>query len=76
MLAGIKALQVTHNVVDVNAPNPLRTFRCGAVRFFNNKNPKGVVRPGWKWDTNGHYDEPETLAEDAFILTLLQRRKR
>ena len=76
MLAGIKELQVSDNIVEVNARNPLRTYRCGAVRFFNNTDWGGQVRPGWKWDTNGHYDEPETLAEDAFILSLLLKRKR
>ena len=76
MLAGIKELQVSYNIVEVNARNPLRTYRCGAVRFFNNTDWGGQVRPGWKWDTNGHYDEPETLAEDAFILSLLLKRKR
>lgn len=75
-LAGIAQLQVTHNALALNAPNPLRTLRCGTVRFFNNQKPGGAVIAGWKWDVNGHYDEPATLAEDAFILRMLHRKKR
>jgi hypothetical protein len=74
-LAGIKHLEVIHNVLDLNTRNPLRTFRGGPARFFNNKQPGGKVVPGWKWDTDGHYDEPETVLEDAFILWLLRKRK-
>jgi len=73
-LAGIAQVQVTNNVVDLNASNPMRTFRCGTVRFFNNRKYSTII-PGWKWDVNGHYDEPETLAEDAFIMWMLQRRR-
>jgi hypothetical protein len=73
-LAGIGRLHVLHNVVEVNAWHPLQTFRCGTVRFFNNTKPNGNVVAGWQWDTDGHYDEPETLAEDAFILWLLRRK--
>jgi len=75
-LTGIKHLQVTHNMVDLNARNALRTFRCGKVRFYNNKKPGGGIVPGWKGDTNGHYDEPATIAEDAFIMWILRKGKR
>jgi hypothetical protein len=74
-LAGIKYLHVTHNVLEVNPTPSQKTFRCGIVRFFNNKRPDGVLRRGWKGDTNGYYDEPESVAEDAFVLSFLQRRK-
>jgi hypothetical protein len=76
MLSGIKQLHVTHNLVEIYPRNPLRTYRCGMARFFNNKKPNGTIVPGWKWDTDGHYDEPETLIEDAFILALLLKGKR
>ncbi len=76
LLAGIKQLHVTHNLVEVNARQPLRTFRCGTVRYFNNKKLDGTIVPGGIADGDGHYDEPETLAEDAFILSLLLKRRR
>jgi hypothetical protein len=75
-LAGIKQLHVTHNVVDLNAPNKLRTFRIGMARFFHNNRPDGEVIAGWKGDTDCHYDEPEVIAEDAFLLSMLTRRRR
>ena len=75
-LAGIKQLHVTHNVVDLNAPNKLRTFRCGTVRFFHNTRPDGEFITGWLGDFNNHYDEPGSLAEDAFILSLFKTRRR
>jgi hypothetical protein len=75
-LAGIKQLHVTHNVVDLNAPNKLRTFRIGTARFFHNNRPDGEIIAGWKGDTDCHYDEPEVIAEDAFLLSMLTRRRR
>ena len=76
-LAGIKQVHIRHNVLELKARNPLRTFRCAMARFFNNRNSKNgrsIIAPGWK-DGGGHYDEPETLAEDSFILQRLQKRK-
>jgi len=70
-LAGIEQLHVTNNVVDVNARIAHRTHRCGTVRFFHNVRPDGELRRGWQWETNGFYDEPEAVAEDAFVLRLL-----
>jgi len=75
-LAGIKQLHVTYNVMDLNAPNKLRTFRIGMARFFHNTRPGGEIVAGWKGDTDCHYDEPETVAEDAFLLSMLTRRRR
>jgi hypothetical protein len=76
-LAGIKQLHVTHNVVDANAAagQKLRTFRIGTARFFHNTRPDGDIIAGWKGDTNGHYDDPESLAEDAFVLSLFGRKR-
>jgi len=68
-LAGIKQLHVTHNVIDLNATPKLRTFRIGTARFFHNTRPDGDIIPH-------RYDEPESLAEDAFILSLFERRRR
>ena len=62
-LAGIKKLHVTHNVMELNPLRKLRTFRCGAARFFNNSRWDGEVIPGWRAESDSYYDEPETLAE-------------
>jgi len=74
-LSGIKQLHVTRNVIDVNVTPSQRTYRSGTVRFFHNNRPDGELRRGWKWDTNGYYDEPEAIAQDALVLSLLQKRK-
>lgn len=76
LLAGIKQLHVTHNLVEVNARQPLRTYRCGMARYFNNKKLDGTIVPGGIAAGDGHYDEPETLMEDAFVLSLLLKRRR
>ena len=60
-------------MLELNARHPLHTFRCGTVRFFNNIRPEGTVLPGWTGATAGHYVEPETLAEDAFMAVCLGR---
>lgn len=72
-ISGAQHVQVSYNVLRLNPRNPLQLFRCGPAQFFNNKQPNGVLLPGWQWDTNGHYDEPETLAEDAMILAMFKR---
>jgi len=74
-LSGIKQLHVTRNVIDVNVTPSQRTYRSGTVRFFHNNRPDGELRRGWKWDTNGYYDEPQAIAQDALVLSFLQRRK-
>ena len=61
--------------MDVNPTPAQQTYRCGTMHFFHNTRPDGELRRGWQGDTNGYYDEPEALLEDAFILSLLQRRK-
>jgi hypothetical protein len=68
-LAGIKQLHVTHNLADLNAPKKVRTFRIGTARFFHNTHPDGEIIPH-------RYDEPESLADDAFILSLFERTRR
>jgi hypothetical protein len=74
-IAGAKHAQVQYNIIELNARNAQQTFRCGPSRFFSNKHPNGKILPGWCSDVNGHYDEPETLAEDAFVLSRLKKRR-
>lgn len=73
MLAGIKQLHVTNNLIHVNAPHPMRVFRAGTVPFNHNTEWDGTVFPGWIGDTDGYYDEPETVIDDAFILSMFHR---
>jgi hypothetical protein len=73
-LNGVKNLQVQDNVLEVAPPHPLRNERCGAVKYFNNRTPAGVLVQGFNEDTDRKYDELETEAEDAFVLAFMQRR--
>ena len=74
LLAGIKLLHVTHNLVDVNGA--LRTFRCGKARFYNNSKWGEPIVPGFNAESQSFHDEPEVTLEDAFLLSLLMKRKR
>ena len=72
-LNGAEGLRVEDNTVDVQPANPIRNQRCGAVTYFNNKTPTGVLIQGFNDDTDKRYDELETEAEDALVLALLNR---
>lgn len=69
---GAKHLLVLNNVLEVAPKNPLRNQRCGAVTYFSNRTPAGVLIRGMNVDTNRKHDELETEAEDALILGLLK----
>ena len=75
MLAGIKQLHVTHNVLELQGIHPLRTHRCGMARFFHNNRPNGELIPGYRWESESYYDEPESIVEDAFVLSLFRKKK-
>jgi hypothetical protein len=73
-IAGAKHVHFKHNVAVLHGRNPLQIFRCGPTYCFNNKDAKRLrLIPGWNGDTDGHYDEPETIAEDVFVLAMLKR---
>jgi hypothetical protein len=75
MLAGIRQLHVTHNVLEVNARRPVQMFRCGTVHCRYNTDWGGEDIPGWNTDKARQCEEPETVLEDAFILGRLQRNR-
>ncbi len=68
---GAKNLHTQNNVAECAPANPARNQRCGAVTYFNNKTPSGILVQGWNSDTSRKYDELETEAEDAFVMALL-----
>ena len=70
---GALDLLVRNNVVEAAPLNPVKNYRCGSVKYFNDKTPAGILIRGWNGDTNQKYDELETDAEDAFILGLLKK---
>jgi hypothetical protein len=76
---GAKNLLVRDNVVDVTPGNPLRNQRCRSVKYFNNRNianevPGLPLVQGLNVDTGRKYDEPETEAEDAFVLAFMSKK--
>ena len=71
-IAGAKNLIVKNNVVDLAPANPIQNFRCGAVTYFENKTPGGVLIQGFNALAGTHYSELETLAEDALVLNLIR----
>jgi hypothetical protein len=73
-LAGVRNAQVSHNIAELNPRNPLHTFRCGPSQFFNNRTASGVLLPGLKPETQSRYDELETEAEDALLLSLFNKK--
>jgi len=71
-VAGINALLVSDNVIEVTPSNPIRNTRCGSAKYFNDRTPAGALIQGWNGSKK--YDELETDAEDALILGMLKRR--
>ena len=73
-LTGIKELHVTRNVVDLNASKKLLAFRCGMVRLFHNTLPGGEFVTSWPLFVQTYHDDPVSVAEDAFILSMFDAR--
>jgi len=71
-VSGAKNLLVRNNVVECVPANPMRNQRCGALTYFNNKTPGGVLVQGWNTDKSSRYDELATDTEDAWLFALLQ----
>jgi len=72
---GAKNLLLRNNVVECAPANPLRSQRGGSVSYFNNKTPAGVLLEGLNLDTGFKYEELETEADFALIMSLFNRRK-
>jgi len=64
---------VEDNVVDVDAPNPLRHYNSKSVRYFNNRTSSGLLLRGAEENNNlqviGIASELTTDIEDALLLT-------
>ena len=71
---GAENVIVENNVVEVIPVNPLKNLRCGSVKYFNNTKPDGTLIQGFNDDTDKKYDELETEAEDALVLSMFKRR--
>ncbi len=71
LIAGAKHLSVEDNVVDVPNANPLREWRSGTVRFFNNQSAGGALIQGVNGDTpTVKQTELAVQIEDALLLNL------
>jgi hypothetical protein len=73
-VCGTDALIVENSVVDLFVANPLKNYRCGDVKYFNNATPAGVLIQGYNAVAQTLYGEPATDAEDAILLALFKRR--
>ncbi len=73
---GARNLLVRNNVLESAPAVPLRNQRCGAVTYFNNRTPAGVLVEGFNPDTAQKYAELETDNDLALILSLFNRRAR
>jgi hypothetical protein len=71
---GVKHLTVNNNVIECAPANPLKNSRSGAVTYFNNRTPSGVLIRGVDSVTGKKYDELETEAEDAFVMAMFNER--
>jgi hypothetical protein len=70
-VSGSRNAIIRDNVVESGPMNPIKDFRCGTVKYSNNKTPAGALIQGYNGVTNQKYSELETEAEDALVLTLL-----
>jgi len=72
-VSGVKNAIVRDNVIEC-APQPsrpIKNFRCGTVKYFNNKTPAGVLIQGFNGLSQLSQSELETEADDALVLTLI-----
>jgi len=71
LVPNAKRLVVENNVIDVPNANPLREWRSGTVRFFNNKSAAGALIQGVNGDTpTVKQTELAVQIEDALLLNL------
>jgi hypothetical protein len=72
-VARAQNLLVQINVVEIIPANPLQNLSCGAVKYFNNQTPVGILVQGYEAALGFKYSELATEAEDAFIMAYLER---
>ncbi|HEV2392535.1 MAG TPA: hypothetical protein VG146_09250 [Verrucomicrobiae bacterium] len=69
-------LLVRNNVIESapTSPPPMQNDRCGAVGYFNNQWPSGVLIQGVSGDNGTKYDELSTEADDALVMGLFNKK--
>jgi hypothetical protein len=72
-VSGAASLLVRDNLVADGPAQPFEHTHCDHVRYSNNRTPDGALIQGQDSGTGKKYDELETDAEDAFVLTVLKR---
>lgn len=70
-VSGVKNVIVRDSVIEIAPANPIKNFRCGTVKYFNNKTPSGALIQGLNGITTQKYSELETESEDALLMTLM-----
>lgn len=73
-ICGAEAAIVENNIVELADSEPLKNYRCGEVKYFNNTTPAGILIQGVNATANKKYDEVETDAEFASVLACFTRR--
>jgi hypothetical protein len=73
-VAGVGALIVSDNILDLVPANPITNKRCGSATYFHNRTPAGALVRGLESATGRKYSELETDAEDAFVMAFLEKR--
>ena len=74
---GAMDLLVRNNVVQSPNPTqtpPLQNARCGAVAYFNNQQPTGILFQGWSDDNKTNYEELSTITDFALVMSLFNRK--
>ena len=69
----MKRALIEDNIVDagpLNATNALVHWRCGIVKYQNNRTSAGKLVRGSDGDTGAYASEIETEIEDAMLLAL------
>lgn len=72
-VAGARTLVVRDHIVESVSPNALRSARCGAVTYQNNRTPEGLLLPRVDVETLKFIPEFDVEAEDALVLSLFNR---
>jgi hypothetical protein len=69
-------LLIRNNVIESApvSPPPMRNNRCGAVAYFNNLWPSGVLIQGTNGDTGNTYEELATIADFALVMSLFNKK--
>jgi hypothetical protein len=69
-------LLVRNNVVESASVTPpsIQNDRCGAVAYFNNQTPAGVLIQGTNGDSGVPYEELSTIADFALVMGLFNRK--